>query len=410
MNIARQKNRVYVTSLGMVNALGFDKKEVLKNLLNGISPGMRCRRSTILGKDYYCGIVDHQLPKVPQNLSDYDCRNNQLALAAVLQIKDEINKIVQYYSRDRVGVVMGTSTSGIAESEQAINAKINSGQLPESFDYKMQEFGALSDFVARYLDICGPSYSISTACSSSGKVFASARRLLDLDICDAVIVGGIDSLCDLTLGGFDSLEAISNTQANPFSRDRHGINIGEAAAVFTLTKKPHTKSDGDIDLDYNIELLGVGETSDAYHMSAPEPEGAGAISAMKIALDQAQLCADDIDYVNLHGTGTRLNDAMEAFAMNRVFGNETQCSSTKPLTGHTLGAAGATEIGLCWLLLDNKETKQLAPHVYDGQYDTEIEKIQLVPNDGMSRRCAITMSNSFAFGGNNVSVILGVRN
>jgi len=407
-----ENSKIYVNALGIINALGSNKQEVLSNLLAGYSPGMRDYNSEILGETFYCGCVDHDLPIIPSKLSRYNCRNNQLALSAIKQIEREIHLVISRYSKKRVGIVMGTSTSGIFEAERALNKKLKTGILPKDYDYKMQEFGTLSEFLSKYLDISGPSYVISTACSSSGKVFASAKRLLENDICDAVIVGGCDTLCDLTLGGFGSLEAISSEQSIPFSQNRKGINIGEGAAVFLLSKCSMSyftaESKSKLEKCVDVQLLGVGETSDAHHMSAPEPEGKGAIEAMKDALTEANISANEIDYINLHGTGTKLNDSMEAFAVNKIFGINTRCSSTKPLTGHTLGAAGATELGICWMLLKEREQLVVAPHIYDKQYDHVLKEIRLASKDEKVNKMNITMSNSFAFGGNNVSVIFAV--
>lgn len=403
-------SKTYLNSLGLVNALGSNQAQVVDNLNNGFAPGMKQKKSKIMGKIHYCGVVEDDLPRVPQQYSNFNCRNNQLALAAIQQIEKDIDKVKKCYGAERVGLVIGTSTSGIQEAEQAIQEKEQKGTLPNFFDYKMQELGAMAEFLGLYLEISGPCYSISTACSSSGKVFASAKRLLESDICDAVIVGGADSLCDLTLGGFDSLEAVSFEQTQPFSENRKGINIGEGAAMFLMTKEKKIGScDNYLEEDNPIILLGVGETGDAYHMSAPEPNGKGAIAAMECALNEAELKPENIDYINLHGTGTKLNDAMEARAIKQLFGQKAVCSSTKPFTGHTLGAAGATEVAICWILLNCSEKKLLAPHVYDGNYDKEIDEINLASDSFSNNKILTTMSNSFAFGGNNVSVILGLE-
>lgn len=409
-NKSNKKAKVYLNSLGLVNALGSDKMQVVESLSSAFSPGMRHKKSNIFDKDFYCGVVDNKLRSIPEQYTNFNCRNNRLALAAIRQIEGDIKQAKDIYGEDRIGIVMGTSTSGIQEAENAIQEKYQNGVLPENFDYKMQELGAMSEFLGLYLRISGPCYSISTACSSSGKVFASAMRLLELDICDAVIVGGADSLCDLTLGGFNSLEAVSFEQALPFSVNRKGINIGEGAAMFLMTKEKDLKSSNNhLGSSSPIMLLGVGETSDAYHMSAPEPNGKGAIAAMEKALKEAEITPESIDYINLHGTGTQLNDSMEATAINHLFGQNTTCSSTKPLTGHTLGAAGATEVALCWLLLNHSEDRLLAPHVYDGNYDKEMAEINLATNSISKDEIVTTMCNSFAFGGNNVSVILGLE-
>lgn len=386
---------VYLNDMGIVNALGSSKASVLANLLKGYSPGMGKIISPILKKSFFAGEVKADLPNIPSELSIFDCRNNQLALAAALQIETCILEAKTKYSPERIGLVIGTSTSGVAETELALEHLNKYSSLPHDYHYKKQEVGSVAIFLAKYFKIKGPVYAISTACSSSGKVFASARGLIDLGLCDAVIVGGADSICELTLNGFKSLEAVSDECCNPFSQNRKGINIGEGAAVFLMSKKPS-----------KVSLAGVGESSDAHHMSAPEPSGQGARAAMLAALADAELDPSAIDYVNLHGTGTRLNDAMESHSTSSVVGTKTPCSSTKPLTGHTLGAAGATEAGICWLLLNADDPKLLAPHVFDGQCDPQLSQLNLVATSKASRNINTAMSNSFAFGGNNVSVIL----
>lgn len=392
------ENRVYLNAMGMLNALGDSLESILTNLTQGVSPGMGTIKSPICEKDYFFGRVESPLPKISTELANYDCRNNRLAAAALEQISESVENAKHQYGVSRIGVVIGTSTSGISESESALKQLKHSGSLPQDFSYKKQEIGAVAEFVAKIAGVSGPAYVISTACSSSGKVFASARSLIQQDICDAVIVGGVDSLCELTLSGFASLEAVSDELTNPFSENRKGINIGEAAALFLMTAEPS-----------EVSLLGVGESSDAHHMSAPEPSGRGAVAAMQNALQDASLSSGDIDYINLHGTGTQLNDAMESHAVAEIFGASVPASSTKPLTGHTLGAAGATEAGIGWLLLKNCDKHLLAPHIYDGQFDPKLSKINLFESSRSQSKIATMLSNSFAFGGNNVSVILGLN-
>ncbi len=404
------KSNIEIKSFGIINALGSNQRQVLESLEEGRSVGMKPFNTSILDKQYHCGVVESELPEIPEKFSQFNCRNNQLAAAALQQIDEDIHTAKQQFGKSRVGVVMGTSTSGIKEAEVALKEKSQSGELPSEFSYKMQEIGALAEFVSGWLDVTGPSYAISTACSSSGKVFSAAARLLDSNICDAVVVGGADSLCDLTLGGFDSLEAISEQPTNPFSVNRSGINIGEAAAVFLLTKKRvGESSEESIDNQPSIQLLGVGESSDAHHMSAPEPNGEGAMACMQAAMDDAGLLPTQIDYLNLHGTGTKLNDSMEAKAVHSIFGEQLKCSSTKPMTGHTLGASGATEVALCCLILKHASNKIAPIHLFDGKLDPELSKIDLISNIYFERPITTAMSNSFAFGGNNVSVIVGIR-
>jgi len=243
---------------------------------------------------------------------------------------------------------------------------------------------------------------ISTACTSSARALMSAQRLLDLGMCDAVLCGGVDSLCKLTLNGFSALEAVSEQRCNPFSANRNGINIGEAAVLFLMSKTAGSSQP--------IALLGSGASSDAHHISAPEPTGRGARQAMHKALSRAGLQPQQISYLNLHGTATQHNDAMESLAVTALFPQGVPCSSTKPMTGHTLGAAGALEAAFCWLSLsaDNHE-HVLPPHVWDGQPDPKLPALHWVtPTDHLTSIAPrYLMSNSFAFGGNNVSLIIG---
>lgn len=390
---------LYINACGIINALGSSRQEVLQNLIAGNTSGVVPWDIKVQGKTVYVGQVNAALPSVPGRLSQFDCRNNQLMLSALSQIEAEVEALKSRYPLNRIAVVLGSSTSGILEGENALQEKSETGHFPDAFHYRQQEIGTPAIFLRDYLGLSGLAYTVSTACSSSAKVFASARRLMDSDLCDAVIVGGSDSLCRLTLNGFSSLESVSAGRCLPMSANRDGINIGEAAALFIVTRE---QSD--------ITLLGVGESSDAHHMSAPHPEGVGAIQAMEAALKQAGLGSSDVDYINMHGTATRLNDAMESIAIEHVFGSTTPVSSTKPLVGHTLGAAGATEVGFCWLLLsDENHDGHLPPHIWDDAIDEKIPQINLVESGKsivISSGTAL-LSNSFAFGGNNASVIIG---
>jgi 3-oxoacyl-[acyl-carrier-protein] synthase-1 len=387
-------NRYGLTALGMVNALGDSKDVILANLMAGHAPGM-CRESGWLpAGEVDCAKVTADLPCLAAEPPEFQSRNNQLLLAALLQIRPQVDAAIQRFGAARVGVVIGSSTSGIAEGERALAAS----ERPADYHYRQQEIGAPALFVAQHLKLDGPCYTVSTACSSSAKAFAAARNLLALNLCDAVIVGGADSLCKLTLNGFTALESVSAQRCKPFSENRDGITIGEAAALFLLECEAAA-----------INLLGVGESADAHHISAPHPEGDGAAAAMQAALDDAGLRAADIGYLNLHGTATPKNDLMESKAVHRVLGDDVPCSSTKALVGHTLGAAGATEVGLCWLLLNRPlEQRQLPPQVWDGQRDPALAPIALLTESrDMPAGREAMMSNSFAFGGSNACVIIG---
>ncbi|CAM3651860.1 3-oxoacyl-[acyl-carrier-protein] synthase 1 [Pseudomonas reidholzensis] len=387
----------YLNALGLVCALGQGQAEVARRLFAGDCSGMRAAHGWVPDRCLPVGAVDAPLPPLP--LPTQQSRNNQLLYAAALQIEPAIRQAIDRHGRQRIGIVLGTSTSGIAEASSGIADYLRSGQFPDDYRYDQQALGAPAAFLAAWLQLEGPAYVISTACTSSGRALLSARRLLDLGLCDAVLCGGVDSLCGLTLNGFTALEAVSAQRCNPLSVNRDGINIGEAAALFLMTREgPGTA------------LLGAGASSDAYHISAPEPNGKGALQAMGKALDNARLTPAQIDYLNLHGTATAHNDAMECRAVHHLFGANLPCSSSKPMTGHTLGAAGALEAAFCWLTLsEHNPHGLLPPHCWDGQHDPELPRLTLVeanhrlPGQGPRR----LMSNSFAFGGNNVSLILG---
>jgi 3-oxoacyl-[acyl-carrier-protein] synthase-1 len=382
--------------------LGRDKQEVARNLFAGDCGGMREQAGWVAQRSLPVGAVQGQLPTLAAEMSRHHSRNNQLLLAATLQIRPDIDSAIQAYGRDRIGVVLGTSTSGIDEASQGLAHYLREKQFPPEYDYQQQELGAPANFLAEWLQLSGPAYVISTACTSSARALMSAQRLLDLGICDAVLCGGVDTLCKLTLNGFSALEAVSEQRCNPFSVNRNGINIGEAAVLFLMTRDA-----GD---SQPIALLGSGASSDAHHISAPEPSGRGALQAMRKALGRANLEPEQIAYLNLHGTATQHNDAMESQAVATLFPAGVPCSSSKPMTGHTLGAAGALEAAFCWLSLspDNRE-HALPPHVWDGQPDPELPPLQWVTPATRLTSIAprFLMSNSFAFGGNNVSLIIG---
>jgi 3-oxoacyl-[acyl-carrier-protein] synthase-1 len=387
---------LYLHDLGIVCALGGDKQSVLDAWLAG-------QKSQSVNPDWLNSkipalAVSTQLPEIPSRLSQYACRNNRLLLAAYQQIETAVVKVKQDYGPERIAVVLGTSTSGIAEGEQAVRYLQATGHMPAEYHYKQQELGGAAEFLAAYAGITGPVYTVSTTCSSSANALASARRLLQLNLCDAVIVGGADALCDTTLEGFSSLGALSQNECNPFSKNRDGTVLGEGAALFLMRREPAS-----------IGLLGVGASADAYHISAPRPDGSGALAAMQAALENAGLVAEQMDYLNLHGTATLQNDAMESLAVNRLFGTQLPCSSSKSSTGHCLGAAGAIEAGLCWLLLsETNQQSRLPKHVWDGVCDPELAPLGLVSlENSIAKRLQYCLSNSFSFGGNNVSLLIG---
>jgi 3-oxoacyl-[acyl-carrier-protein] synthase I len=386
--------RLFVNDCGVICPLGDDAASVAAGL-DAARRALVPSESLIAARCVQVGAVTAMLPEAPPSAAAWDCRNNRLMLAALLQIAPRVAAAIDRYGSDRVAVVLGTSTSGMAEGEAALAARLRDGAWPEGFDYRQQEIGNIALFAAAALGLGGPAYTVATACASSAKVFASARRLIRAGLADAVVVGGADTLCRMTLNGFASLEALSPGQCNPFSRTRDGINIGEGAAAFLITAQPGL-----------VELLGIGESADARHITAPDPAGRGACDAMTQALLQAGLRSDEIAYINLHGTGTPLNDAMEARAVAAIFPPGTPASSTKSMTGHMLGATGGVEAAFLWLALTGR-SRTLPAHLWDGEADPEMPALDLVAPGtpgGAGRRAM--MSNSFGFGGSNASLIL----
>ncbi|MFS1441480.1 MULTISPECIES: beta-ketoacyl-[acyl-carrier-protein] synthase family protein [unclassified Vibrio] len=396
---------IYIQDCGFHSALGSEVTDIHGCLKDERESNM-VEVHDILndGKHTVVGQIAGELPPIPSDLTQYATRNNQLALSALHQIEDSIEQAKSQFGADRIAVVIGTSTSGISDGEAAFKQKLANGEFPADYHYSKQELGDTSEFVSQYCALTGPNYVISTACSSSGRVFLTAQRLLDSGIADAVLVGGVDTLCKLTLNGFHGLEALSTTHCKPFSATRDGINIGEAAAFMLLSKTKLAGVNAAQDTS-NIALLGCGDSSDAHHISAPHPEGNGAEQAMKKALHSAQLNAEDIGYINAHGTATPLNDSMESKAIHRIFANKVPVSSTKPLTGHTLGAASAIEAAIAWHILKYDLPLPLQK-CQDKAEDIEIDLV----NCSQKLKAKNILSNSFAFGGNNISLIFGVVN
>lgn len=387
-----------LSSLGMVNALGDDLDVVWRRLSAG-DGGLVEDDALWPGRRVRVGRVTAALPALPDDLSDYECRNNRLAQSALRGIEPSVHAAVRRFGKDRVGVVAGSSTSGVGETETAFGIWRRTGALPADFRYVKHELGGLAEFVARALKVGGPRYTVSTACSSGAKVFAAGRALIRMGVCDAVVVGGADSLCSLTVRGFGALESLSDDVCQPLSRNRKGLNIGEGAAFFLMERGTA-----------GVSLLGVGESSDAHHMSAPEPEGMGAQAAMEAALRDAACGPADVAYVNLHGTATPHNDRMESLAVHRVLPG-VPVSSSKPLTGHALGAAGALEVAFCWMALSRAEGGRapLIPHLWDGVRDEALPALPVALSGDRTKvgQRLVFLSNSFGFGGNNCAVLLG---
>lgn len=393
-----------ITASSMVNALGRGKNATftaLKNKKSGLQPSNDLDFSTWLGQ-----IPEADDYPLEEALLKFSCRNNQLAKLTLDtdNFRDAINTAKEKYGADRIGVFLGSSTSGSEETEKAYQNRDENGDLPEHYDFMhTHNFTSLLDYTQQSLGLTGVGHVISTACSSSAKVFAAAHRHIESGFCDAAIVGGVDTITQVSLYGFNSLQLTSSKPCRPCDRNRDGISIGEAAGFALLEAQSesdlsHSKS--------NIILKGYGESSDAYHMSSPHPEGHGAVSAMQKALKNAALSAADIHYVNLHGTATPANDAAEDKAITAVFGKQTPCSSTKGWTGHTLGAAGITEALICMLVLEN----QFLPiNLNLTTVDPSLSLHLLLDDSEPELRISNVITNSFGFGGSNCSLILGLE-
>jgi 3-oxoacyl-[acyl-carrier-protein] synthase-1 len=381
----------------IVSSVGFGQDATVSALKSGYSGLLPCHFETVDLPTWTGEIEALDNIRLPAGYADFECRNNRLAEIALAQdgFDDAVRMAVERYGAARVGIFVGTSTSGILQTEQAFRARdAASGKLPEGFHYEQtHNTGSLAAYLRARLGIRGPAFVISCACASSAKAFGNAARMIEADLCDAAIVGGADSLCLTTLYGFHSLNLNAPGPCRPFDARREGISIGEAAG-FVLLERGSSR-DG-------VHLLGVGESNDAHHMSSPHPEGAGARLAMERALDNAGLRPGDIDYINLHGTATRVGDAAEDAAVFSLFGEAPPRGSTKGHTGHTLGAAGVVEAIISVLAIRDSvlpgtpHTETIDP-AFRGRYQIASEPA----------RIDRVLTNSFGFGGSNCSLVLG---
>jgi len=389
-----------ISRYSIVNSLGSNAAAVagaLRARRSGLTP---CNFETATLDTWTGQVAGLDAACVRPDLADYDCRNNRLAQMG-LQADAYVEAVAaarEKYGAARIGVFMGTSTSGMLQTELAYRRRDPvTGALPPDFRYaQTQNIFSLADFVQRYLGLTGPAFVVSSACSSSAKVFGHAARLMAAGVCDAAVVGGVDSLCLTTLYGFHSLGLTSRAPCRPYALDRDGISVGEGAAFALLEKPGAARAPG------ATLLLGVGESCDAYHMSSPHPEGAGAKLAMRQALASAGLAPADIDYVNLHGTATKANDASEDQAVFDLFGGATPVSSTKGSTGHLLGAAGITEAIISLLAI---EQGMLPGGMHTQALDPALRCHYLT--DNCDARVTRVLTNSFGFGGSNCSLVLG---
>lgn len=398
------QHAVYLGRPGVVSAVGDSLSATVASLLQNRPPCLSRESSWVRARTLPLGAFTQALrpfdADLPESLRG---RNNQLLWHALADIEAQIQAAIACHGAARVAVVLGTSTGSADENRAAFQAVADGGMWADSgFVQARQIMSSPAELVQRQYGLGGLAYVISSACTSGARALMSAARLLHAGLADAVVCGGVDCLSQLTINGFAALEVLSDEIATPFAPQRRGINIGEAAAVFVATRERGHAQD--------LCLLGHGASSDAWHMSSPRPDGVGAVRAMQTALDHAGLGAADIGWLNLHGTGTRHNDSMESMAVAQCFGNALLCTSTKPYTGHTLGAAGALEAAIVWGMASRVDNPQgaLPPQYLPCGYDAALAPLALTVADShwpQNRR--IGLSTSFAFGGNNSALIIG---
>lgn len=386
---------LYIQDFSFHSILGHEKSEVFSKL----AKGERGAFTTLdFGENHFhvsnIDTTDFPTPKDPY----FNERINRLAEISLRDIEKTVESVVQKYGPERVGVFIGSCDNGSEISINAFRYQKEHGHFPEGYTFDKQK----ADFPLKYImsrfALKGLSALQSTACGSSATAVATARHHIYAGDCDAAIIGGVDIASLAVVLGFNALSAVSSELTIPFSKNRSGITLGDGSAFLVVTKEA---------LDAKFKISGIGESADADHITAPRADGEGARLAMQSALDDAGLKPSDIDYVNLHGTGTHLNDSMEGRAVYNIFGDKVPCSSTKALTGHTLGAAGALELCFCCLTLSDENKEGTLPvHCYDGEFDAEIPPIRLVQNGDTSTHIRRAQSNSFAFGGCNVSLIV----
>ncbi len=361
--------------------LGSDIDEIFINALNGENSKFEISEDIIKNKKVRVAKI--QMPLESIDDEGFNIRCNQLILACCKKLK--IEDYIKKYGNENIAVVVATTNSGVEEFEKSNNIVHSELGNPALF---LKEYYKLNNFYG----------SVSTACSSGIKAFSIARDLLNTNFAKAVLVVGVDSIAKIPVFGFDSLSVLTSNQTNPMSKNRDGINIGEAVSAFVVSNE-----------NGKVEITGIGENTDIYHNTTPDPEAKEEINAIKQALEASNMNPEDIDYINLHGTGTYANDLMEANAINNVFKDNVVVSSTKPLTGHCLGGASSIETALCCKLLENGN-KKVYPHIFDNEYDENLPKIKLATKDTLLERLKTCMCLSFGFGGTNAVMIMRGKN
>ena len=404
--------KIYLSEPGLICCAGRNKDELYRSCITGNKSGMITRELNA-GGNFPTGQIPCQeippveLPVQPMAYTNVSyttgTRIIRIIDKALEQMRPNIEKAIAEYGHEKIGVCLGSCDNGSEGYLLAHREFFIGGSFPKDYRLNFQSASFYAEYIALKFGIKGLVFMVATACASGASAIMKGAELIRSGYCSAVIAGGADVVSETVLMGFHSLEAVSSSPTNPLSKNRKGINLGEGAAFFLLDSDANTGG---------IELLGAGESADAWHMTAPGPDGTGPAKAMKAAIMEAKIGPSQIGYVNLHGTGTDLNDKAEAFALSAVFGETLpKVSSTKPILGHTLGAAGALEAAVCWMVL--KEQKGLPVHCWDGDRDEEFPSLPVVslsgPEQPAPARTSICMTNSFAFGGCNVSLVLGSR-
>lgn len=384
-------DEIAVDSVSFLSSLG-DYDTMLKRLV-GETP-----RDVMTELDTVFGLVEaDRLASYAQPAYRYT-RAEQVALALIDQRRGRIEECLAGYDPERIAVVVGTTAGGMAEAE---SSRRPGHEFTGDYDFRYQRLGSLAAFTAKRLGARGLVTGVSTACTSGARAIGLGIRWLSLGWCDVAVVGGIDTMCGMTSRGFASLEAVSPGFCHPFDADRDGINLGEGGALLVLSRREPGEASG-------VVFAGYGESMDAWHMSAPHPEGSGIARAMADAVSMAQMRADEVGYINMHGTATPHNDAMEAAAVLRVIGTGVPVSSTKPMTGHTLGAAGALEAVICYGLLTEDIDTLPVQHGLRRK-DPSMDELQVVDEPRCRLERPWVMSNSCGFGGHNTSLVLARR-
>ena len=398
--------KIYLSKPGVFSAAGKNAQDFWASLIKGDQSGIK-RYETFSGSTFFAARIDEN--GLQPSTGRFDMKIIRIEEAALTQIENIIEKAKEKYGEKRIAVCVGSCDNGTEFSLAGHKKYFENGAFTQDYSIEMQGADYVSTFISEKYSLLGPVCTFSTACSSSAGAIIKAAELIKSGICDAAVAGGIDIASDTTLDGFNSLEAISEKITNPFSKNRSGITLGDGAAFFVLSKEPLDESFP------AITLLGYGESCDAHHMTSPDPSGIGAKKAIEKALANAKITPEEVDYVNLHGTGTKFNDSMEAIALAAVFGEKkVPCSTTKPITGHTLGAAGALELAVCQLAITEnrgKTTPALPPQIWDGVFDEEMPKLNFVSKNSSldKHKIKICLSNSFAFGGANACLVIGLE-